>query len=63
MTLRKDISEERWAYTKKERCFHKSWIFCLENNFANELTDIEEIVGFALLHANTSICEWTTMGQ
>ena len=33
---------------------HKSWIFCLENNFAIALTDIEAIIGFALLHATIS---------
>lgn len=58
MTFRKDTSEGRWACTKGERYFHKSWIFCLENNFENALTDIEAIIGLALFHATTSFYVW-----
>ncbi len=58
MTFRKHTSEGRWACAKEERYFHKSWIFCLENNFANALTDIEAIIEPALLHATISFSAW-----
>jgi hypothetical protein len=58
MTFRRDKCEGRWACIKGERYFHKSWIFCLENNFANALTDIEAIIGLALLHVTISFCAW-----
>ena len=48
-----------WACTMGEICFHKPCIFCcLENNFANALTDIEAIIGPALLHAMISFSVW-----
>ena len=38
--------------------FHKSLIFCLENNFANALNGIEAIIGLALLHVTISFSAW-----
>lgn len=58
MTFRKDTSEGGWACSKGECYFYKSWIFCLENNFENALTDIEAIIELALLHATTSFSAW-----
>ena len=58
MTFRSNTNEWRWAYTKGELCFHNSWIFCLENNFANALTNIKAIIGLAFLHAMISFCAW-----
>lgn len=58
MTFRQLIREVRWSCKYKEHYFHKTWIFCLERNFAYVWTDIVAITVHALSHGTINFFTW-----